>query len=165
MIPWSRKWQPTPVFLPGESHGQGSLVGSNPWGGHRKSDMTTHACHHLFLKNSLLSEIHCIWKSYSNPHTDHDMKSLQIPLPGLWGRVVPPHLRKSSPSLLLLLWFSFAIEDAAARCVGTGFHPCCCRDCCDGWWVSFGLSQLLTGHAISLTLGTKGENIGPTVCG
>ena len=26
-IPWSRKWQPTPVSLPGESHGQGSLVG------------------------------------------------------------------------------------------------------------------------------------------
>ena len=29
-IPWSRKWQPTPVFLPGESHGQRSLVGSSP---------------------------------------------------------------------------------------------------------------------------------------
>ena len=26
-IPWRRKWQPTLVFLPGESHGQGSLVG------------------------------------------------------------------------------------------------------------------------------------------
>ena len=26
-IPWRRNWQPTPVFLPGESHGQGSLVG------------------------------------------------------------------------------------------------------------------------------------------
>ena len=25
-IPWRRKWQPTPVFLPGESHGQSSLV-------------------------------------------------------------------------------------------------------------------------------------------
>ena len=31
-IPWSRKWQPTPVFLPGESHGQRSLAGSSPWG-------------------------------------------------------------------------------------------------------------------------------------
>ena len=29
-IPWRRKWQPTPVFLPGESHGQRSLVGYNP---------------------------------------------------------------------------------------------------------------------------------------
>ena len=31
-IPWRRKWQPTPVFLPGESHGQRSLAGDSPWG-------------------------------------------------------------------------------------------------------------------------------------
>ena len=31
-IPWRRKWQPTPVFLPGESHGGSSLVGYSPWG-------------------------------------------------------------------------------------------------------------------------------------
>ena len=30
-IPWKRKWQPTPVFLPGKSHGQRSLVGYSPW--------------------------------------------------------------------------------------------------------------------------------------
>ena len=32
MIPWRRKWQPTPVFMPGESHGQWSLEGYRPWG-------------------------------------------------------------------------------------------------------------------------------------
>ena len=32
-IPWKRKWQPTLVFLPGESHGQRSLAGYCPWGG------------------------------------------------------------------------------------------------------------------------------------
>ena len=31
-IPWRRKWQPTPVFLPGKSHGWRSLVGYTPWG-------------------------------------------------------------------------------------------------------------------------------------
>ena len=31
-IPWRRKWQPTPVFLPGESHGQRSLTGYSLWG-------------------------------------------------------------------------------------------------------------------------------------
>ena len=31
-IPWRRAWQPTPVFLPGEFHGQRSLVGYSPWG-------------------------------------------------------------------------------------------------------------------------------------
>jgi len=31
-IPWRRKWKPTPVFLPGEFHGQRSLAGYNLWG-------------------------------------------------------------------------------------------------------------------------------------
>ena len=37
--PWRRTWQPTPVFLPGESHGQRILVGYSPWG-RKESDMT-----------------------------------------------------------------------------------------------------------------------------
>ena len=39
--PWRRKWQPTAVFLPGKSHGQGSLVGYSPWG-HKESGTTEH---------------------------------------------------------------------------------------------------------------------------
>ena len=38
-IPWRRKWQLTPVFLPGEPHGQRSLAGYSPWG-HKVSDTT-----------------------------------------------------------------------------------------------------------------------------
>ena len=38
-IHWRRKWQLTPVFLPRESQGQGSLVGCRLWG-HAESDMT-----------------------------------------------------------------------------------------------------------------------------
>ena len=38
-IPWRMKWQPTPVFLPGESHGQRSLAGFSPCG-HKESDTT-----------------------------------------------------------------------------------------------------------------------------
>ena len=38
-IPWRRAWQFTPVFLPGESHGQRSLVGYSPWGC-KESDST-----------------------------------------------------------------------------------------------------------------------------
>ena len=38
-VPWRRKWQPTPVFLPGKSHGEGSLEGHSPWG-HEELDMT-----------------------------------------------------------------------------------------------------------------------------
>ena len=36
-ISWKRKWPPTPVFLPGKSHGQRSRVGYSPWG-HKESD-------------------------------------------------------------------------------------------------------------------------------
>ena len=32
MTIWRRKWQPTPVFLPGKSHGQRNLAGYSPWG-------------------------------------------------------------------------------------------------------------------------------------
>ena len=38
-ICWRRLWQPTPIFLPGESHGQRSLAGYSPQG-HKESDMT-----------------------------------------------------------------------------------------------------------------------------
>ena len=52
-IPWGRKWQPTPVFLPGESHGQRSLDGYSPWG-HKESDtseVTDHARTHIQVKS------------------------------------------------------------------------------------------------------------------
>ena len=35
-IPWRKEWQPTPVFLPGETHGQRSLVCYSSWG-HKES--------------------------------------------------------------------------------------------------------------------------------
>ena len=44
-IPWRRAWQPTPVFSPGESHGQRNLAGYSPWG-HKeleKTEATQHA--------------------------------------------------------------------------------------------------------------------------
>ena len=45
-IPWRMKWQPTPVFLPRESHGRRSLVGYSPWG-RKESDMTKRLHFHL----------------------------------------------------------------------------------------------------------------------
>ena len=43
--PWRRKWQPTPVFLPGKSHGQRSLVGYSPQG-REELDMTKYTHTH-----------------------------------------------------------------------------------------------------------------------
>ena len=45
-IPWRRKWQPTPVLLPGKSDGWRSLVGYSPWG-YKESD-TTERLHFTF---------------------------------------------------------------------------------------------------------------------
>ena len=47
--PWSRKWQPTPVFLPGKSHGQQSLADYSPWD-HKELDMTEHT-HTVHIDN------------------------------------------------------------------------------------------------------------------
>ena len=50
---WRRKWQPTPVLLPGKSHGRRSLVGCSPWG-LKESDMTEWL-HFFSLPNGALS--------------------------------------------------------------------------------------------------------------
>ena len=56
-IPWRRKWQPTLVFLPGESHGQRRLAGYSAWG-HKKSETAeqlstahTYKVYSYFLSN------------------------------------------------------------------------------------------------------------------
>ena len=43
-IPWRRKWQPTPVFLPGKFYGQRRLAGYSPWG-RKQLDTTEHTAH------------------------------------------------------------------------------------------------------------------------
>ena len=76
-IPWSRKWQPTPVFLPGESRGRRSLAGYSPWG-HRESDMTERLSIQQVARMRSLMSIGllaiCVFVSI----IDHTMNSLQI---------------------------------------------------------------------------------------
>ena len=81
--PWSRKWQPTPVFLPGESHGRWILVGYCPWG-LKESDLTKQLSTHtsygitvLMFKSPLfyliLSTKH---KSSDTSHLDMKRKAI-----------------------------------------------------------------------------------------
>ena len=49
---WKRAWQPTPVFLPGESHGQRSLVGYSPWDC-KELDMTKHTPFNKYVKSNI----------------------------------------------------------------------------------------------------------------
>ena len=61
-IPWSRKWQPTPLFLPGKFYGQRNLVDSSPWGHERvrhdsacaRTHTYAHTWTHTHSTNSLI---------------------------------------------------------------------------------------------------------------
>ena len=57
-LSWRRQWHPTPVLLPGKSHGRRSLVGCSPWG-HEESD-TTERLHFDF-------SLSCIGEGNGNP--------------------------------------------------------------------------------------------------
>ena len=48
-LPWSKKWQPTPVFLPGKFHGQRSLAGCSPWGRKRWTWLSDFHIHLIFV--------------------------------------------------------------------------------------------------------------------
>ena len=70
LVSWSRKWQPTPVFLPGKFHGQRSLVGCSPWD-LKESDMTERLSAHIHLVSTLY------------PRSCHPRAYLAEPHPGL----------------------------------------------------------------------------------
>ena len=64
-IPWSKKWQPTPVFLPVLFPGQQNLVSYSPWG-HKESDTTEHA-HSTTLANfSPFYGLNCVPPKFIN---------------------------------------------------------------------------------------------------
>ena len=53
-MPWNKKWQPTPVFLPGESHGQKSLVSYSPWGRKELDTSEVLSTEHIYITQSLI---------------------------------------------------------------------------------------------------------------
>ena len=84
-IPWRRKWQPAPVFLPGESHGQRSLVGYSPWG--PELDTTMHAP--TQASQNRFSSASC-FLSFRERHT-HSLSLTHIPSQSYsWSQSVSP---------------------------------------------------------------------------
>ena len=103
-VSWRREWQPTPVLLPGKSHGQRSPVGYSPWG-RKKSDTTEQ----LYLLTCLLCI--CFWelghsRTEQNPCSQetwdmwvsntgkfHDLLELSFPflsqLQFRWKQIIP----------------------------------------------------------------------------
>ena len=53
-IPWRRKWQPSLVFLPGESHGQRSLAGCSPWGLQKSQTQLNRPSSRIYSERQLL---------------------------------------------------------------------------------------------------------------
>ena len=99
---WRRKWQPTPVFLPGESQGRGSLVGCRLWGrpelGHDWSDLAAADTYseakstllrksfRVFRENTeplLITVILIIYLVYSSKQL-HDMSTIIISILSMW---------------------------------------------------------------------------------
>ena len=66
---WRRKWQPIPVFLPGESHGRRSLVGYSPWG--LKESVTTGRLHFTSLQPTHYTDNFPKEFAYSKSKTSH----------------------------------------------------------------------------------------------
>ena len=94
-----RQWQPTPVLLPGKSHGQRSLVGCSPWG-REESDRTERLHFHFSLS--------CIGEGNGNP-LQHSC--LETPRDGgaWWAAVCGVtqsriQLKRLSSSSSILLW-------------------------------------------------------------
>ena len=65
---WRRQWQPTPVLLPGNSHGRRSLVGCSPWG--RKESDTTEWLHFHFYALEKEMATHSIVLAWRIPRTE-----------------------------------------------------------------------------------------------
>ena len=121
-IPWRREWQPTPVFLPGESHGQRNLVGHRPWS-HKELDPTEWLTLSFWLKEAgtlldILKGIQCpafraaftFWLNIKRAkQTRQWIKSLNfLPSPGQFhGQISPMTVNFFSISVATM-----ALEDA-----------------------------------------------------
>ena len=82
-IPWRRKWQPAPVSLPGESHGQRSLAGYSPWG-HEKSDISERVHTEGVERNRVGHE--CAGSASVGAPERPDRGTPAFLCPRLWGR-------------------------------------------------------------------------------
>ena len=110
-IPWNRKWQTTPVFLPRKFHGQSTLVVYSPWG-LKESDMTEQlSTQTVFLHKKRKKEsesLSCVWL-FATPWTVAYQASLSmgfsrqgywtgLPFPSL-GDLPDPVIEHGSPNI------------------------------------------------------------------
>ena len=83
-FPWRRKWPPTPVFLPGEFHGQRSLVGYSPWGC-KESDTTERFLLLLIIPTQYMFKLR-FWEVHDIPKVSKDVSGrTRIEFHSVWS--------------------------------------------------------------------------------
>ena len=77
---WRRKWQPTPVFLPGESQGQGSLVGCRLWVAQSRTQLKQHSSSSHSTVEQVVSSVQSLSRVqlFATPWTAAHQASLSI---------------------------------------------------------------------------------------
>ena len=111
-LTWRRKWQSTPVFWPGVSHGQRSLVGYSPQGPKSWPRLSTHACHPLpFVTIPFRSQDWCHLSGFL--------------LRRIWGNL--PLLFAGNQGLWTLWKFSSKLQQNPEQCcVDSSLGSICC---------------------------------------
>ena len=100
-FPWRRKWQSTPVLLPGKSHGQRSLVGYSPWG--RKELERTERLHFHF--QTMVEVMKIMVTSFKRSHACTAILSAPNPAGGQHWPTPPLETPgHSQASLVSFLW-------------------------------------------------------------
>ena len=130
-IPWRRAWQPTPVFLPGESHGQRNLVGYSPQG--HTAEATQHACKMNHRESTFIfqrlwptSQTHCFYKSnIKQCCCDPQPELICI----LGRKLLSPRVKATQKSHFQPLGGGMRPLLSQARCSGNPFRQI--RGCCN----------------------------------
>ena len=85
--PWRRKWQSTPVLVPGKSHGQRSLVGYSPWGRRVGHDWATSLhLQRLGISSVVKNEDYSWWHYLYWINATHNLNDLDLHIKDNWPR-------------------------------------------------------------------------------
>ena len=84
---WRRKWQPTPVFFPGESHGQRSLMGYSSWG----------------------CRVGLNWRDLAQHHYFWDWQQLHVLFPPLYPKLFSSNLKTILGTSLVVQWLRLCL--------------------------------------------------------
>ena len=154
-IPWRRKWQPTPGFLPGESHGQRSLAGYSPRG-HKRVGHNWATKHAVYTYTYFHTNAH----TYMPPASPHPLFSDFPCLPLHSQRYYPVlHCAGLSPHSVFILLDAGSTPTTLLSCLCEGHHgraPWCIwsmwHHCSPPPTWSFSISWLLWQYPLLISL-------------